>query len=210
MKRTSAVFFLGLVMLAARPEHAAAVSIVDLVGDKDGFGLPGAPAVPADGTRWATDLGGTFFTDYRDAGDLANAPFTDIWAGPDTFSYAHNYALGGLVPTSATLAVQIAGIHDINLGTIYDVVLDGTVIGQIPPNPTANGFQEVKLYNFNVPLGLITGNDSVSVSMTGGDGYSINFSELTIEAVPEPSSAIVIAIACFALLACRCRLFHAC
>ena len=41
--------------------------ITSLVGDKDGFGLIGAPAVPADGSLWRDQLGGVFFNDYRGA-----------------------------------------------------------------------------------------------------------------------------------------------
>jgi hypothetical protein len=205
MKRISALVFLVLLTFATRPEHAAAISIVDLVGDKDGFGLAGAPAVPPDGTLWRDDLGGVFFTDYRDAGDLANAAFTDIWDAPGSFSYSHNYALGGLTPVSAILDIQIAGIHDVNLATIYDFVVDGTVIGQVPPNLSVSAFQEVLLYSFNVPLALISENESVSVTMTGGDGYSINFSELTIEVIPEPGTGIISVFALVGLLAHRRR-----
>ena len=205
MQRISAALILVVLSLAALSEQAVAVSIVDLVGDKDGFGLAGAPAVPANGTRWVTDLGGVFFTDYRDAGDLANAPFTDIWDSPGSISYSHTYALGALVPVSAVLDIQIAGIHDVNQLNVYDVVVDATTIGQIPPNLGADNFQEVILYSFNVPVGLINGTDAVSVSLTGGDGFSINFSELRIEAIPEPATAILAGVGLLGVMVLRRR-----
>jgi hypothetical protein len=174
--------------------QAPAGTIDSLVGDKDGFGLAGAPAVPANGTLWRDTLGGAFFTDYRDAGDLANAPFTDIWNANVGPTYSHNYGLVG-TPLAALLSVQIAGVGDV--GGPYDVLFNNINIGQIPVNNTINGFQEVNLYSWAVPVGLLTGADTVSLKInlpvSSGDGYIINFSELHIRTqdghVPEVTSA---------------------
>ena len=191
MKRFSLCLCVVLLTAIAVPAKAA---IISLVGDKDGFGLSGAPAVPADGALWMTGLGGVFFSDYRDAGDLANAPFTDIWDSPGGFSYTHTYSLGGLTATSATLDIQIAGIHDINTSTTYNFFVDGFIVGTIPANLSSNAFQEVRLYSFVIPVALINGLDAINLSGTGGDGYAINFSELKIgtSAVPEPSTMLLL------------------
>jgi hypothetical protein len=180
-------------------------AITSLVGDKDGFGVSGAPAVPANGLGFVSDLGGTFFTDYRSASDLTNAPFTDIWDAPGSFSYTQSYILGGLTPTSAALDIQIAGIHDINQATAYNLYYNGTSVGVIPSNPDSNNFEEVKLYSFVIPLNLLSGSDQVSLSGTGGDGYIINFSELTIQtnAVPEPSTMLLLSFGLFGLAGFR-------
>ena len=197
-----------IILLAAASRAEATIFITSLVGDKDGFGLSGAPAVPADGTLWRDGLGGVFFTDYRDAGDLANAPFTDIWFAGSNISYTLNYSLGGLTPVSAQLSLQIAGIAD---GVSspprgpWNVFANGTLLGQIPQNLSANAFQEIKIYNFNMPVGLLTGSDSILLRINvpdAGDGYSINYSELTIDAVPEPS---VVALAGLGALAVAAR-----
>ncbi len=180
---------LSLVLISAG--EAAALS--SLVGDKDGFGIPGAPAVPADGTGFVTTLGGAFFGDYRDAFDLANAPFTDIWAAPQGFSYTHTYSLAGLTPVSATLKIQIAGIHNINEGIDYNLLLNGILLGTIPANSDPNAPEEIKLYTFPVPLSRLTGfSDTVSLSGTDGDGYAINFSELEINIIPEPATMLLL------------------
>jgi hypothetical protein len=186
---------LALVAVAfclASASTSQAVVIVDLVGDKDGFGLPGAPAVPADGTLWRDGLGGVFFTDYRDAGDLATAPFTDIWEAPGSVSYTHTYSLGGSAPLSAVLRIQIAGIGTSGL-LPFDVLFNSTIVGQIPDRRgITNSFQEVLMYSFNIPVGLLAESDSVFFGGTGGDGYAINFSELEIEAVPEPGTLLLL------------------
>ena len=196
------------ILLAAASRADATIFITSLVGDKDGFGLSGAPAVPADGTLWRDGLGGVFFTDYRDAGDLANAPFTDIWFAGSDISYTLNYSLSGLTPVAAQLSLQIAGIAD-PVGNPsrgpWNVFANGTLLGQIPQNSSANAFQEIKIYNFNMPVALLTGADSILLRINvpdAGDGYSINYSELTIAAVPEPS---VVALAGLGALAVAAR-----
>lgn len=195
-------------LLASTALTSQAAVIVSLVGDKDCFGIGSAACVgdpvPADGTRWRDDLGGVFFTDYRDAGDLATAPFTDRWAANGGFSYTHSYSLTGTA-LSANLAIQIAGIHDINHGDVYSVSVDGTPVGVIPPNTSAIAFQEVLLYNFSIPAILLNGSDGVTVTVTVGDGFSVNFSELTITTVPEPFSPALLGVALAALALVRRR-----
>jgi hypothetical protein len=181
----------GLAAWAGAARVAGAAEIVSLVGDKDGFGVPGAPAVPADGTLYVDQLGGTYQADYRTASDTAAAPFTDFWDTFPSVSYTHAYALGGQAPVSASLLIQIAGIHDINPEVVYPVTVNGVPVGTIPVNAEAGASQMVRLYRFDVPVNLLTGSGSVVVttpsSSGGSDGYIVNFSELTIT-VPEPSS----------------------
>jgi hypothetical protein len=200
---------LSIILLAAVSRAEATIFVTSLVGDKDGSGLPGAPAVPADGTLWRDGLGGVFFTDYRDAGDLVNAPFTDIWFSGSDISYTLNYSLVGFTPVAAQLSLQIAGIADGTSRGPWNVFANGTLLGQIPQNLSFNGFQEIKIYNFNVPVGLLTGADSILLRINdpdAGDGYSINYSELTIAAVPEPS---VVALAGLGALVMVARRRHA-
>ncbi|WP_197527993.1 hypothetical protein [Posidoniimonas polymericola] len=179
-------------MVCLLAPEANSATVTDLVGDKDGFGVPGAPATPADGVLWRDDLGGIFFTDYRDADDLADAPFTDIWQAPGSVSYSHSYALGGMQALQATLQLQIAGIADVD--GPYQVSVNSIVIGQIDANAAANAFQEVKLYSFNIPVALINGSDAIEVSASQGDGNIFNFSELIVRTVPEPTALALSAL----------------
>ena len=196
MRKFCLCLFLLLLIGAFAVEVHATVN--SLVGDKDGFGLSGAPAVPADGTLWVDNLSGIFFTDYRDAGEKASNLFTDWWNAPGGFSFTHTYNLSGLTPTSAELDIQIAGIHDINETEVYDLLVDGVIVGQIAPNSNSKAYEEVLLYSFDIPLALLDGSNVISLSGTGGDGYDINFSELKIEteasAVPEPATMLLLGI----------------
>ena len=158
-----------------------ASAVTSLVGDKDCFGLGGSCP---DGTLWRDGLGGTFFNNYQGLGDPS---FTDKWSADADVSYMHTYALAGA--TSASLTIGTAGIAD-SRGP-WDVLFNGTLLGQFTVNNNANAFQEVRTFTFNVPVGLLTGSDTVLLKINNPsitDGYSIDYSELHITAVPEPQT----------------------
>jgi hypothetical protein len=181
-----------VVCVAAGPALAAP-TVVDLVGDKDGFGLPGgAPPVPVSGT-WR-GYGGAFGGDYRGAGD---PPFTDIWefqqtpGGPlsSPIVYTHSYSLPAAV-VSATLWINEAGMSDAR--GPWDVSYNGSSVGQIGVYPAAD-FESFKLLSFAIPTGLLTGSDTVTLTYldTVGEGFAINFSELSMNVIPAPGAIIL-------------------
>ncbi len=163
-----------------------------LVGDKDGFGLSGAPPVPVTGT-WQ-GYGGSFGGDYRDVGDPL---FTDIWefeqteAGPleSPIVYTHTYSLV-YSPINATLTINESGMSD-DRGP-WDVSFNSTSIGQIGVYPITDD-ESFKLLSFPVPIGLLTGSDTVTLTYldTQSEGFAINFSELTINVVPAPGAILL-------------------
>jgi hypothetical protein len=188
VKKISA-FMVAVVASGVLFAASAEASTISLVGDIDCFGLTGPCP---DGTRWEDDLGGVFFTSNQGPGDPA---FTDTWAAPGSFSYTHTYANSPAL--SAALEIKIAGLHDINQTTVYDLLFNGTSIGAIPNHLGADAFQEVLTYSFVVPIALLTGSDLVSLSGMSGDGFSFDYSQLTIQtqdaaAVPEPASVLLL------------------
>jgi hypothetical protein len=179
--------------------QANAATVTSLVGDKDGFGLPGASAVQLTGT-WA-GFGGTYPDDNRGAGDPA---FTDIWefeqtsGGPlsSPIVYNHSYSLGGLDPVTATLWINESGMSD-GRGP-WEVLFNGTSVGSIGVYPYPADDDTFKLLSFGIDTSLLTGNDTIMLSYLDyqGEGFAINFSELVIEgnptAVPEPSTMLLL------------------
>ena len=169
------------------PLGSANAGTTSLVGDKDGFGLAGAPPVPISGT-W-TGFGGGFPQDNRTPGDPL---FTDIWefqqtpGGPlsSPISWVHAYSLDG-VPVGANLSINEAGMSD-DRGP-WDVAFNGTSLGQIGVFPGSDG-ETFKLLSFAVPTGLLAGSDTVMLTYLDpqlqGEGFAINFSELVIDTVP--------------------------
>ena len=184
--RTASLMLLCAVALLGFPALSSA-DTVSLLGDKDCFGLGGSCA---DGSRYVADLGGVYFQNNQQAGDPS---FTDYWDTPGSVSYTHTYGVPSGA-TAATLEVKIAGIHDINTADTYSVLFDGTQVGIIPVNSDLSAFEEVLTYDFNIPLSLLTGTDTVSWSGTSGDGYSIDYSQLTVTtaAVPEPTTLLLL------------------
>jgi len=171
--------------------------VVSLVGDKDCFGLGGSCP---DGTLWRDHLGGTFFSGYQGAGDPS---FTDKWSTDVNIVYQHTYALP-VSPVAATLDVRFAGVAD-SRGP-WDVLFNGTLLGQIPTNSTTYAFEEVKTYSWIVPVGLLTGSDTVNLKINvpvATDGYSIDYSSLAITStgVPEPNTITLLSIFALAGLA---------
>lgn len=187
-----ALQFLALVLVIGSLFFVNAGTVVSLVGDKDCFGLDSACP---DGTLWMSDLGGTFWNNYQDPGDPA---FTDKWSGDVAPTYQHVYALIG-TPISAQLTVKFAGVAD-NRGP-WDVYFNQTLIGEIARiNDAGEGaggtaYQLVRTLTWDVPIALLLGQDSIILNINSPeltDGYSIDYSELTITTadtvVPEPGS----------------------
>lgn len=168
----------------------AGADTISLVGDKDGSFL-GAPF--ANGVSWI-GLGGVFFTDYRGAGDLATAPFTDIWAASppvNPSTWTHSYGLDGVV-LGANLQINIAGFADIGA---VDLLVDGVLLTTFN---FPGQFDTTHVLNVAVPLANIDGSTTFSLvpPAGGGDGFIIDFVELTINTrtVPEPASLALLCL----------------
>ena len=168
---------------------ASAAVINSTVGDDDCFGLGGTCA---QGDLWRDDLGGVFFTDYRDASDLATASHTDIWDTPTNLTWDHSYNLGSGTVISATFDLVIAGFADVGPVSLF---ADSTLIAVYD---FSGQFQTVHtLISTVVPLSLIDGATSFSLNASG-DGYIIDYSALRIETdttgVPEPTTLALLGL----------------
>ena len=166
---------------------ATAGTATSTYGDIDCFGLPGVSSCP-DGSYWNSGLGGVFFTDYRDAAEQSANSVTDIWGSPGNISWTQpSYSMTGAL--SARLSIRIAGIGD--FGGPYTVLFNGTGIGAIPVNSASHAYEEVLTYTFVIPIGLLNGNDTIAINGTDGDGYIMDYSQLTVTSasdVPEPAT----------------------
>lgn len=190
MKKLGLLIAMSIVLAAP----SVFASTISLVGDKDGFGLSGAPAVPVAGT-W-TGYGGSFGGSYREVDDPL---FTDNWgfwqdgAPMAQPTWVHSYALPA-GPGWAKLTINESGMSD-DRGP-WHVVFNQVTIGQIGEFGS-DATQDFRLLTFDVPLNLLTGSDTVSLVYQDQsvEGYAINFAELEIdgasEPVPEPASMLL-------------------
>jgi hypothetical protein len=180
MKKHFLIFIFVFLFLTITPTAKSAITITDLQGDKDGFGV-GCPI--ASGLNYLDY--GDYWYDYREYDD---PDFTDYWYEGDK-SWTHSYDLLGLTPISATLEIFVAGIADYT-GWTADVIVDGVIVGTIP---SLDGEHDLtRLLTFNIPVGLIDNWDDVTIDVSdGGDAYIVDYSELSINAVPAPGALLL-------------------
>ena len=185
MKRMASC--LVLMGLFAVGQQAEAMTIVDLVGDKDGFGmgiLPDAafPIFNA-GTVGPSDGDGT----------------DELISGGDTdFSYTHTYDLTGFGPiSSASLEIMTIaqGFNELS-NLLIDGVFVGTLTdGDIAGNPGGQNIARLDTFDLTPFIGQLDGDTTFTIDTPSGDGWAFDYSELTIiggdatGAVPEPITA---------------------
>jgi hypothetical protein len=181
------------IILALAPVGSASITITDLVGDKDGFGV----GVPITSDLHYLDYGDWYWEDNRGPCDPA---FTDYWYTGDK-SWTHNYDLdlGCMILDSATLEIFVAGIADYTDWSA-DVIVDGTTVATIPgiglPYPQQgdppNPHDQTRLLTFDIPLNLINGSESVMLDVSyAGDGYMVDYSELSVTLIPAPGALLL-------------------
>ena len=176
MKKLTILLFSFLNLFMIQTAHSS-ISIVDLEGDIDGFGV-GCPI--ANGLNY-TDYG-AYWADNRGVGDPS---FTDYWYVGDR-SWTHNYDLMGLTPVSASLELYVAGLVD-NASWHADVLVNNVSIGTIPPETSENDL--TRILTFNVPIGLLINPDGIKIDIDNPvDGYIVDYSKLTIQAIPAPGA----------------------
>jgi hypothetical protein len=178
MKRSLTICLAGVILLAATPVAQAVVT--DLLGDTDGFGV-GVPE--ASGLHYLDY--GTYWADYREAGDPT---WSDYWFIGDR-SWTHSFDTGGVDVASATLDIFVAGIADFNDWSA-DVKVNDTVIATISG---VDGWHDVtRVLSFGVPVALLGGSDTdlLDVSIEG-DGYIVDYSRLVVTLVPAPGAILL-------------------
>ena len=178
--RKSMMMALSAACLFAAVPAAAPAAIVSIAGDDDCFGLGGSCP---EGTLWRDQLGGVFFTSNATASDAA---FTDDWDTHTNPTFL--LASGGF--TGLSLQLKIAGIADGGRGPL-DVLFNGTSLGLITTDNSADAFQKVRLFDYAIPNALLLANNTVVIATDpdDGDGFSIDYASLLGAAAPVPEPA---------------------
>lgn len=169
--------------LALSAGAASAGTLTDIIGDKDGLGL-------------GLSSGDGF--DYTAVGS-GDGDGTDVWIQFGTRSFTHTYSLAGLgALTSAALEIAAGGA---GLDRAPELFLDGTLIGSLTDGdgvgPDYN-YYFVDTFDLTPYLALLDGSDQVTISVVSGDGWALDYSELTLSdglaAVPLPAALPLMAL----------------
>jgi hypothetical protein len=165
---------LGVILLLVVGSAQASVIIVDQIGDADGFGIGATNGAAFD---WGS-IG---------AGD---GDGTDVWRTQD-YTYTHVYDISGLgVVTAASLELFTGGQGWYGLTSIY---IDDQLVGQLTDGDDVGpGYNYAWLDTFDLSsyATLMDGANTITVDVfnPGGDGWVLDYSKLTITAVPVPAA----------------------
>jgi len=165
----------GIVLLTFTVTGSAAV-IVDLYGDKDGFGTG------------LTD-GSTFDFNTDIVAEVDDPLYTDTYMGGNAI-YTHTFDLTGLGPIlSASIEVLTAGQGQFGDTSVY---ADGNLLGVLTDGQPDTFTQIVRLDTLDLTqfADLLDGASTISIETALFlDGWALDYSELTIVTadVPEPA-----------------------
>jgi hypothetical protein len=145
---------------------ASATTIVNSVGDKDGFGIG---VLPNQGFDFSLVTG------------PAEAGGTDIWMYGN-HSWTHTYSLIGLGPiTSASLEIMTGGQ---GLGGLSSLYVDGHYVGTLTDGDDtgpAYNYARLDVFNLTPFASYLNGADTITVATyQPGDGWVLDYSQLTI------------------------------
>lgn len=160
---------------------ANALTVTDLYGDQDGFGL-------------GVSEGQVFHF-----GTLATADpgtITDQWMN-GVQSWTHTYSLTGLSSVRrASLEIFSGGSG--TTGTLASISIDGQEFGRLsygrstdPDSPFPN-IATIDIFDLTPYLAFIDGFDSLTVTTQANDGWVLDYSKLTVVVAPEPSTFVLL------------------
>lgn len=180
MKVTKTIITALVMFLFAAGANASVIT--SLFGDKDCFGIAAqGGSACATGLEY-TSLGGVFFEDNRSGTDPL---VTDIWhTGSQSFTIT--IGLTGTV-LSAALDLFHAGAGTVGSGSIS---VNGTLLGAFGGG---NNLSTLTSYDIT---SLVSGSNSVNITLTEGDGWSLDYAQLTATTttVPEPFSLALLSL----------------
>ena len=185
---------LGIIALSLFLVSAAnSAMIVDLIGDKDGFGI-------------GAESGSSFDWTAIGSGD---GDGTDVWMYGD-YSYTHTYDISELSePISyATLEIFTGGQGWYGESSIH---VDSTLVGTLSDGDTDDGGSGENIawldtFDLTPYASLIDGAETITIdTVLSGDGWSLDYSEFTLSddgtaPVPEPSTILLMGVGLLGLV----------
>lgn len=180
--RSLSAWLAGAFLFLGTSTTASAITITDLIGDKDGFGI-----------------GATADNPFDFSGITGPDPdgVTDKWMfGAQNWTHSYDpAALGGPI-TSASIEVFHGGDGNRGPGTL---LIESSIVGTLSiafdPLPSPTNMARLDVFDLTPVLSKLDGSDRVIVSIYQFDGWALDYSELTlVSAVPEPDTLALMCI----------------
>lgn len=191
MKGSHYALLLAVVVFMLTGGVASATTITSMYGDADGFGIG---ATDGAAFNWTT-VGST-----PDAGTI-----TDQWMY-NTQTWTHSYSLAGLgTPVAASLDIFAGGVGVAGPGTAK-VYLDSTQIGSLTVgdgdflglSAPDNNIAWLDIFDLTPYLSLLTDSSATIDVVTSSDGWTLDYSRLTISDTrvdsPEPGTLALLGL----------------
>jgi len=176
MRETLICAVVAMVLAVSGIAQAATV-VVDLHGDKDGFGIG--------------VLDGEGF-DYEAVGP-SDGDGTDEWFWGDQ-SWIHTYDISPLDGPIVNASIEIFHGGDGQFG-LSEVFINDISVGFLTDAEASNNYAVLDTLDLIPVIALLDGSDAITVQVScSGDGWVLDYSELTVSSIPEPSTICLLGL----------------
>jgi PEP-CTERM motif-containing protein len=184
MRETSICVVVAVILAIGSVAQATAI-IVDLYGDKDGFGIG-----VLDGEEFLrSDITG-----------VSDGDLTDEWIN-GTQPWSHTYDFSSLDGPVVEASIEIFHGGDGSQGP-SEVSINGVFVGFLT-DVENGGHDYAALDTFNLTsdaIETLTGNDTITVQTYFLDGWVLDYFELTVTSIPDPATVLLLGLGGLGLL----------
>ena len=186
MRETSICVVVAVILAIGSAAQAAAI-VVDLYGDKDGFGI----GVLNGEEFWRDDITG-----------VSDGDLTDEWINGTQPPWSRTYDFSSLDGPVVEASIKIFHGGDGSQGP-SEVIINGVSVGFL--TDVDNGDHDyAALDTFNLAsdaIATLTGNDTVEVRTESFmDGWVLDYFELTVASIPDPATVLLLGLGGLGLL----------
>ena len=183
MRETSVCVVVAMILAIGSVAQADTV-IVDLHGDKDGFGIG---VMDGEGFDW------------NDITGVSDSDGTDEWLFGTRF-WSHTYDVSSLDGPIIEASIEIFHGGD---GSYVpsEVFVNDVSVGFLTDADDAGNYAALDTFDLAPDIiAKLTGNDTIEVQTVSIDGWVLDYSELRVSSIPDPATVLLLGIGGLGLL----------